>query len=62
MTAEEYWQAICAKNPALAEREVVTLRVTGIKAMAKQAHEKGVEHARQHIPVQNPFDEIFNRK
>ena len=33
MTAEEYWQAICAKNPALAEREVVTLRVTGIKAM-----------------------------
>ena len=61
MTAEEYWQAICPKNPALAEREVVTLRVTGIKAMVKQAHEKGMEHAK-HIPVQNPFDEIFNRK
>ena len=62
MTAEEYWQAICAKNPALAEREVVTLKVTGIRAMLKQAHEKGVEHARHHIPAKNPFDEIFNRK
>lgn len=62
MTAEEYWQAICAKNPALAEREVVTLRVTGIKAMVRQAHEKGMEHARRYIPVQNPFDALFGKK
>lgn len=33
MNAEEYWQALCAKNPALAEREVVTLKVTGLKAL-----------------------------
>ena len=62
MTAEEYWQAICAKNPALAEREVVKLKVTGIKAMVKQAHEKGVEHCREHMQTQNPFDALFGKK
>ena len=49
MTAEEYWQAVCDKNPILAEREVVKLKVTGIKEMVKQAHEKGVEHCRENM-------------
>lgn len=70
MNAEEYWKALCAKNPALAEREVVTLKVTGLKAMVKQAHDKGFEHCRQVSETirtnmsagRNPFDDIFNGK
>ena len=62
MTAEEYWQAVCDKNPVLAEREVVKLKVTGIKAMVKQAHEKGVEHCRENMQMQNLFDTLFGKK
>ncbi|MPN38719.1 hypothetical protein SDC9_186244 [bioreactor metagenome] len=47
MTAEEYWKALCVKNPALTERETVTIRVSGLKAMIKQAHGKGYEHCRE---------------
>lgn len=50
MTAEEYWKALCAKNPALANREVVTIKVSGLKAMVKQAHDKGFEACAELIP------------
>lgn len=54
MNAEEYWQALCAKTPAL----------------AKQAHDKGFEHCRHVTEAirnnmgagRNPFDGIFNGK
>lgn len=67
MNAEEYWQALCAKNPALAKREVVTIKVSGLKAMVKQAHEKGFEACAELIPSHPAggngfFDGIFNGK
>ena len=44
MTAREYWNAIVARNPKLAEEETVTIKVSGIRAMVEQAHQKGCEH------------------
>lgn len=44
MTAQEYWNAIVARNPKLAEKETVTIKVSGIRAMVEQAHQKGYEH------------------
>lgn len=42
-TFEEYWEALVKKNPAFgrAEGEHVTLTVRGLKAVIKQAWEKG---------------------
>ncbi len=70
MTFEEYWKARCEKNPALANRDVVKLKTSGIKAMIKQAHEKGFEHCtetRKQLMEniqngKNPFDGIFNKR
>lgn len=44
MTAREYWNAIVARNPKLAEQETVTIKVSGIRAMVEQAYQKGYEH------------------
>lgn len=46
MTADEYINAIIAKNPALgkADDEKVTLTCRGLRALIRQAHEKGFEH------------------
>lgn len=42
-TFEEYWEALVQKNPAFgrAEGEHVTLTARGLKAVVKQAWEKG---------------------
>ena len=42
-TFEEYWEALVKKNPAFgrAEAEHVTLTARGLKAVVKQAWEKG---------------------
>ena len=56
MTAEEYWNALVAKNPALDKRddETITLKVRGLRAMIKQAHAKG-EEAGATPKARNPF-------
>lgn len=42
-TFEEYWEALVKKNPAFgrAEEEHVTLTARGLKAVIKQAWDKG---------------------
>jgi len=57
MTAQEYWDAVKVKNPALANKDVVTIKVSSIEAMVKQAHQKGVEHSNKH-----PFTSLFGEK
>ena len=46
MTADEYLNAVIAKNPALGkpDEEKVTLTCRGLRALIRQAHEMGVEH------------------
>jgi len=46
MNAEEYIQAVIAKNPALgkSDDEKVTMTVRGVKNLIKQAHETGYKY------------------
>jgi len=64
MNAEEYWRALCKKNPAFLTRDVVKIKVSGIEKMVKQAHDKGYEACAELIPTPPAgghgfFDGIF---
>jgi len=58
MTAREYWNAIVARNPKLAEQETVTIKVSGIRAMVEQAHQKGYEH---HVVQGKKIEDTLHR-
>lgn len=60
MTAQEYIDALIAKNPAIgrADNETVTLTARGLRAIIRQAHEKGVDHGRD---VAEKCHDIFGR-
>lgn len=67
MTAEEYWKALCQKNPVFSEKEVVSIKVNKLQAIVKQAHAKGVEfnkstHDNDSRKKENFFDLFFNNK
>lgn len=49
MTADEYLQLIISKNPAIGkpDEEVIKLKARGIRALIRQAHEKGFERGRE---------------
>ena len=60
MTVEEYLQAIIAKNPALGkpDDEKVTLTCRGLRALIRQAYEKGFE---QHKLLSEKVDGFFGK-
>ena len=67
MTSEEYLAAIIAKNPAIGkpDAETITLTARGLRALIRQAHEKGEEHGRAQEQKsqlsKDLFSELFRR-
>lgn len=59
MTAQQYIDALIARNPAIGrpDDETVTLTARGLRAIIQQAHEKGVEHGRE---VSEKFHDVFS--
>ena len=60
MTAQQYIDALIARNPAIGrpDDETVTLTARGLRAIIRQAHEKGVEHGRE---VSEKFHDVFSQ-
>lgn len=58
MTIEEYLNAIIARNPALGkpDDEKVTLTCRGLRALVRQAYDKGFE---QHKLLSEKIDDLF---
>lgn len=56
MKSSEYWEAILIRNPKMAEKDTVTIKVESIRAMVEQAHQKGMEH-QVSSTHNNPFNE-----
>lgn len=75
LTAEEYLKLIISKNPAIgkSDEEVIKLKARGIRALIRQAHEKGFERGREfehhcsglkknHSDFEKIFQEMFGGK
>ena len=60
MTADEYLNAVIAKNPALGkpDEEKVTLTCRGLRALIRQAHEMGFK---QGIAVSQKVNSAFGK-
>jgi len=72
LNEDEYLQLVISKNPAIGkpDEEVIKLKARGIRALIRQAHQKGVERGREfeqnlaELRKKNPnaekmFSEIF---
>lgn len=44
MTFEDYWNKVCDKNKSFKDRDMVTIKVSSIRALMEQAYNKGYEH------------------
>ena len=44
MLFEVYWNKVCDKNKSFKDRDMVTIKVSSIRALMEQAYNKGYEH------------------
>ena len=44
MLFEIYWNKVCDKNKSFKDRDMVTIKVSSIRALMEQAYNKGYEH------------------
>lgn len=59
MTAEEYFQALLQRNPAIAASETVKVPSRAIRAIVFQAHAEGVKEGRKAAGQSTGLDAIF---
>lgn len=64
MTFDEYWTALEEKNEAFkgADEDVIKLRLRGIKAMVKQAWERGADDAWEQAGKVSKLNDNTNNK